>query len=356
MSEATRDGLMEELDQALETAPQAWEMQPEAIDTHELMRDRSKRRAFLQRMGVAGMGVAAVSLLSGCNDDDDDNGAPSPGSTATPSGTANGTATPNGTATATAQPTATARPGIDQRNFPGIIGQNINQVVFNFVLAHEYGEVDLYRQALNIASGLPIRTPLQVSRSYALRIPAGGLNEASGQAAADGFLFLRSQAFVELSHQEYLIALVRQLGGTPQPPNPGGYRFVGGPPSTLRGALSAILAVEENGQRGALGASPFLTTLELIAIGGQLLSIESRHQAALQHTLGLNPGPRRNPQDLLVTPNYPSPDTFEYYRTPPSAIAIDAPYKRPGTEAANITGPSGPNVGTSTGATGTGNA
>ena len=339
---------MEELDQALETAPQAWEMEPEPIDTHDLMRDRTKRRVFLQRMGVAGMGMAAVGLLNGCNGSDDDGG-PNP----QPTATAGGSATPGGTAQATAQPTATIRPGVDQRNFPGIIGQNINQVVFNFVLSHEYGEVDLYRQALNIASGLPIRTPLRTSNSYALRIPPGQLNAASGQAAADGFLFLRSQAFVELSHQEFLIALVRQLGGTPQPPNPGGYRFVGGPPSTLRLALSAILAVEENGQRGALGASPFLTTLDLIAIGGQLLSIESRHQAALQHTLGLNPGPRRNPQDLLVTPNYPSPDTFEYYRTPPVAIQIDAPYKRPGTEAANITGPSAPNgpsgIGTDTG-------
>lgn len=295
--------MYDEIDSGTEEAIFQLPEKGEELIAQEIRHDGLKRRAFLQRMAAAGLGCAAVSLLGGCN------------------GGSSGGSGPN--------PNPNPGDGVfDPRNFPGIIGRNINETVMNFTLSHEHLEVDLYRQALNIAAGLAVNTPLDPARNYTLSIAPGNLNADSGQAAQDGMTFLRNQAFVETAHRDFLIASVRSMGGTPQPPNPDGYQFPNGPGNTLRDLLANILVLEQNGQRGLLGGAPFLTTLNLIQTAATLHSVECRHIAALKHTIGRPPGPEREADDLLVTPNYPSPDTFEYYRTPPTVIARDRPYMR----------------------------
>lgn len=273
----------------------------------EMMKSPLQRRAFLRRMGSAGLGVAATSLvggtlLAGCNGDND-SGGPSP------SPTAGGTPSPTGT------------PGsgtsFDPQNFPGIVGNDINEVVLNFALALEILEADLYRQALNVASGKAISAPLNSNQnSYQLAISPGSLSPSSGQATADAFMFLKQFTFVEAAHRDFLRTAIRSLGGTPQPPNPGGYKFPNGPGNDLKTILSNLIPLEETGVRAYLGAAPFLTDLGLIQTAATIFSTEARHSAVINDALGRDPGPTPMPGDQKVTPNYPSPNTFEYFLQP----------------------------------------
>jgi len=322
------EDLTAELNEALAKAPPMSEMEFDSDpDPQELLRDSVKRRAFLQRMGAAGLGFAAVGLLNGCNGNNDgNNGGPVLSGTATPGGTANGTATPGGTASGTATPSATARPGIDQSNFPGIVGRNINEVVLNYALALENFEADIYRQSLNVASGLAVTTPFSATRNYSLRVPAGAL-APTGQAAQDAFRLLRNITIVEPAHRDFLRTTLRSLGAPIQPPNPGGYQFPGGalPGRDLRTILAQLLPIEENGPRAYLGAAPFLTTLGLIQTAGTIYSVECRQAASIADTLGRVPGPVRMAFDKGAAPVYPSEDTFEYFRSPSDVLTKIVP-------------------------------
>ncbi len=284
----------------------------------ELMKSPLQRRAFLQRMSSAGLGVAAASLLggtllSGCNDDDDDGGPVVP----TPS------------------PTATTGPGgVDPQNFPGIIGRNINEVVLNYALSLEIIESDLYRQALNRASGKPLETPLNRDPgTYTLAIAPGSLNPNSGQAASDAFEFLKLVTYNEASHREFLRTTIRSLGGTPQPPNPTGYRFPDGPGNDLRTILLNIGNQEEIGQRAYLGAAPFLTDLGLVQAAATIHSVECRHAAVIGDAVGRDPGPLPMAGDRKVVDNYPSPNTFEYFLPPREVLQLVPRYFNPRTTA-----------------------
>jgi len=270
-------------------------------------------------MGAAGLGVAAAGLFAGC-------GGSSNG------GAANPTATPAGTPAGTPGPTAgpTARPGVDQTNFPGISGSNINEVVLNFALALEILEADLYRQALNKASGRALNAPLEgTPGSYSLRISPGSLSARSGQAAADAFDFLRQFTFVEAAHRDFLRTAIRSLGGTPQPANPGGYKFPtanGDPGNDLRAILNNLIPLEETGVRAYLGAAGFLTNLGLLQTAATIFSTEARHSAVINDSLGRLPGPTPMPGDQRVVDTYPSPDTFEYFLDPPVVLQRIRPY------------------------------
>jgi len=304
----------EELQEALEGAPELHQLEMNSSFTaQEMLQSPSKRRAFLQRMGLAGMGVAAIGLLNGCNGDDD--GGPIVNPTATP-----GT-TPSGT------PAATTQPGIDQTNFPGIVGSNINFVVLNYALALETLEADLYRQALNVASGLSVGTALSPSRTYSLKVPAGGINTRAGSAAV-AFKYLRDFSFVEAAHRDFLRIAIRSLGGTTQPANPGGYQFPGGrtPGTNLRSILASLLPLEETGVRAYLGAASFLTDLNLIQTAASIYSTEARHSAIVADAIGRLPGPVPQAGDKRVTPTYPSPDTFEYFLDPATVLNAIKPF------------------------------
>lgn len=276
----------------------------------EMLQSPMRRRAFMARMGAAGLGVAAAglfsgSLLAGCGGGNGGGGPLVPGVTPTPGGG-----------------------GVfDQTNFPGILGRNINEAVLNFALTLEILEADLYRQALNKASGKPLDAPLGAESSYTLRISPGALSAASGNAAADAFLFLKQFTFIEAAHRDFLRAAIRAGGGTPQPPNPKGYAFPGGDPgSDLRIIIGNILPLEETGVRAYLGAAGFLTDLNLVQTAATIFSTEARHSAVLSDSLGFDPGPRKMAGDQQVVAGQPSENTLEYFLTPPVVIQRASAY------------------------------
>jgi hypothetical protein len=256
------------------------------------------RRGFLNRMAAAGLGAAAVSLI-GC------------GSTQESiPGTGVDTNANGGTTNY-----------YDAANFPGISGNSENAVVLNFALTLEYLEADLYRQALNFASGRSLDTALDSAPGgYSLAI---GTSLDSASAAA-GFAYLQQFAYVEAAHRDFLIAAVQSLGDTPVSGNANGYQADFG--TTLESALTAILGLEEEGVRAYLGAAGFLTDLGLVQIAASIYSTEARHSAALHAVLGQNVGPAPMANDLKVTPTYPHPDTFEYYQTPAVVLQVASAY------------------------------
>ena len=215
------------------------------------------RRAFLQRMGAAGLGVAAIALLDGCgggNNNNNNNGG----------------------------------------NFPvsSIPGRNNNEKVLNFALTLEILEADLYRQALNIAAGKPVGADLSAPGDYTLAVGSGL------SATQAGFAYLRDFAFVEAAHRDFLDAAIRQGGGTPVQRNAKGYQFPASAGisanSSLKDLLTAIYPLEEEGVSAYLGAAPFLTDLGTLQTAVTIYSTEARHSAAIAYILGIDTGPQKN--------------------------------------------------------------
>lgn len=270
------------------------------IDLEEILSSAMNRRAFLGRMSAAGLGVAAAALLAGCG-----------GSSHNNSGSGGG----GGFA--------------DQKNFPGIPGNNENTVVLNYALTLETLEADLYRQAINLAAGKPLATPAPVNndyRSYSLAVGGGGL---SGENAAAGFLYLQQYAAVEAAHRDFLRTA---LGGAAVPANAKGYKLGVPVGSDLKTILTTIRAVEEQGVRAYLGAAGFLTDPGLVQTASTIYTTEARHSSAMNYILGLDTGPQpgsngQSPStDQKVTSSYPSPNAFEYYNTPTQVLAFVKPF------------------------------
>lgn len=275
------------------------------------------RRAFLQRMGAAGLGVAAIALLDGCG-----------GGGNNPFSGDNGGGGNNGGG------------GTGTGSFPvNLPGRNTNEQVLNFALTLELLEADLYRQALNIAVGLPTTTPLQASPSaYAApTVAAGGINGAAA------FAYLRDFAFVEDAHVEFLQTA---LSGAPQVTrNAKGYTFGPlAPPAnpTLKDLLTSIYPLEEEGVSAYLGAAPFLTDLGLVQTAVSIYSTEARHSAAIAYILGLDTGPSQSPANGVgarqkvqlrgTTLPYRGPNNesdtenvFEYFIPPTTVVQNIAP-------------------------------
>jgi len=203
--------------------------------------------------------------------------------------------------------------------FAGIPGDTINEQVLNFALTLEILESDLYRQALNIASGLPVDNALNINpKVYQLKVGGGGLNAASTQS---GYLYLKQFAYVESAHREFLIAAITAAGFAPAQKNPGGYKFPTKPQTDMKSILTQILPLEETGVRAYLGALPYLTDLGLAQVAGSIYSTEARHSAAVSISLGLHAGPTPEPGDLTVVPNPVGTNTFEYYLQPRTVVA-----------------------------------
>jgi hypothetical protein len=259
--------------------------------------DPVSRRAFMARMTAAGLGTVAAFALTGCDGDS------------------------SGSSTGIPDPT----------NFPGITGRSVTEAVLNYALTLEILEADLYRQALNIASGKPITDPLAASpNSYSLTIAPGAL--ANSTAA---FLYLRDFAFVEAAHRDFLTAAIQSSGGTPVPRRANGYKFAtanGQPGNDLATILTNILPLEETGVRAYLGAAEFMAfntnaDKNLVATAVAIHSTEARHSAAIAYVLNPtdNPGPKFLANDRRVTDganaaNTPSEDTFQYFLPPPVVL------------------------------------
>jgi hypothetical protein len=225
---------------------------------------------------------------------------------------------------APSSPTLTGGPTDGATQFKGIPGSTINAQVLNFALTLEILESDLYRQALNLASGMPMDNELNTNASvYKLAVGGGGLNAAFTQA---GYLYLKQYAYVEAAHRMFLISAITAAGITPAVKNPGGYVFPNPPAANIKSILTQILPLEETGVRAYLGALPYLTDLGLAQTAGSIYSTEARHSAVVNYTLGNDPGPAKRSGDLTVVPNPVGTDTYEYYLAPSTVIAAIKPF------------------------------
>lgn len=259
----------------------------------KIMRDPHSRRAFLARMGAAGLGVAAASVLQGCGG----------GSSSTITNTS---------------------------RFPiRVPGKNDNIKILNYALTLEILEADLYRQALNLATGRDLGAALETNRS--LYTPDSGVSNLGAFNAA-GFAYLRDFAYVEAAHRDFLDFTIRALSDTPVVRNPKGYKFSTTPSKDLRAILQAILPLEETGVRAYLGASAFFTdfpnSAALVQAAVGIYSTEARHSAAIQYILGNDIGPNAgepgvpasNRLNGLPYTDQGLGDTFEYSATPDQVI------------------------------------
>ncbi len=266
----------------------------------KIQRDMVSRRAFLARMGAAGLGVAAVSMLHGCGGG---------GSSNSVSNTS---------------------------RFPiSVPGKNDNVKILNYALTLENLEADLYRQALNYATGRALTAPLEANSS-AYTPDAGVSNLGSFNAA--GFAYLRDFAYVEAAHRDFLSTTILSLGDTPVPPNPKGYAFVTTPDKNLRAILQAILPLEETGVRAYLGASAYFVdfpnSAALVQAAVGIYSTEARHSAAIQYILGNDIGPNGGELGVpsstrlngLPYTDQGLGDTFEYFSTPQQVIRAVNPF------------------------------
>ncbi|MGI4789273.1 MAG: ferritin-like domain-containing protein [Janthinobacterium lividum] len=266
------------------------------IDSPDFLRDAVSRRTFLARMTAAGLGTAAAALIGGCG------GSNGGGST-----------TPGTGLTSFA----------DQKNFPGIPGANENVVVLNYALTLETLEADLYRQALNIAAGLPIATalPADVS-SYSQAVGNGSLSPALAPVA---FLYLQQYAGVEAAHRDFLRAAIASKGGTPVPANPKGYNIGLAAGTDLGTIMTLIRTVEETGVTAYLGAAGFLTDATLVQIAASIYTTEARHSAGVNYVLGLPTGPTGAAGGAQPAPGV-VPGEFEFAQTPKAVLAAVKPF------------------------------
>lgn len=255
--------------------------------------DPVSRRSFLQRMGAAGLGIAAISLLEGCGGGSGSGGLGSGGTSG---------------------------------SFPlaSVPGRNDIEKTLNFALILETLEADLYRQALNLATGRQRTAPLGANASgYTRTVSGGGLSEVD---AREGFQYLAQFAFVEAAHRDFLRVAISSLGARPIGPTTGGYTFGSTVNPDMKSILTALYPLEETGVRAYLGAAGFLASnLSLTTTAVSIYSTEARHSAAIAYIIKPDRDPGPDPTDVPGSQRvqlngsaiaYPSPNTFEYFLTP----------------------------------------
>ena len=298
-------------------------------ELEKVLQSESSRRAFITRMSAAGLGAAAMALLAGCGSGSGTS--PAPGNVFLPN-------------VPTPSPSATPPTFFDPANFPNIKGRNYTEVVLNYALTLEIIEADLYRQALNIASGRAVGTaldsnpPASGTGNYSLRVSPGNLGSS---AVAPGFLYLAQYAYVEAAHRDFLRTVLSGIGGAPVM-NVRPIDFTSALGNSLESILSLLYGVEETGVRAYLGAAPFLpaTTqaeLGVITTAVAIHSTEARHSAGIAYVLNKNTGPiysipgvttGKRVTDKVAAP-YGSPfseNTFQYYSDPATVIAAVTPF------------------------------
>ncbi len=249
------------------------------------------RRGLLTRAALAGAGLAAAGLLA-------------------PRAEASG------------KPVLNLINVPDNGHLPGIPGRNANERVLNYALTLETLEADLYRQALNLASGKPLDTPLAADTSaLTLVVPAGNI---TADNAVIGFRYLADFAAVEAAHRDFLRAAITQMGGTPVGPNPGGYHADFGP--NLETILTVIRTAEETGVRAYLGAAKFINDLKITQTAASIYSTEARHSAAINYVLGLDTGPTRMRTDSQAIYNESGDNNFEHWLTPEQVLTAVRPF------------------------------
>jgi hypothetical protein len=261
-------------------------------DFDKILNDPVSRRAFLTRMTAVGLGAAAVALL-----------APE-------------------AAQASGKQVLELINIPDDGSIPGIKGRNKTEQVLNYALTLETLEADLYRQALNLAAGKSLDTPLPTDvSSYTLSVAPGPVTSRN---AALGFLYLQEFAAVEAAHRDFLRAAISGMGGTPVEANPGGYKADFG--DTLYSILAVIRTVEETGVRAYLGAAQFINDFNVTQTAASIYSTECRHSAAINYVLGVDAGPSRMRSDQQAVFNEGATNNFEHWLTPTQVITMVKPF------------------------------
>lgn len=249
------------------------------------------RRTLLTRAAMAGLGVAAVGLLAPAAD-------------------------------ASGKPLLELINIPDNGNMPGIKGHGANERVLNYALTLETLEADLYRQALNLAAGKSLDTPLPDDTSgYTLTVPYSGM---IADNAVLGFRYLQEFAPVEAAHRDFLRGAISAMGGTPVSPNPGGYHADFG--SSLGSILNVIRTVEETGVRAYLGVAKFINDIKITQTAASIYSTEARHSAAINYVLGYDIGPSRMRTDSQAVFNEGGDNNFEHWLTPEQVIDAVKPF------------------------------
>jgi hypothetical protein len=211
----------------------------------------------------------------------------------------------------------------DDGRFPGIPGKNETQRALNYALTLETLEADIYRQALNQASGKPLSTPLPAdASSYALTIPTGGLSDLNAQL---GFTYIQQFAAVEAAHRDFLRTAISSMNFEPVGANPGGYTVDFGA-GDLLSVLYVLRNVEETGVRAYLGAAQFISSTEVIQVAASIYSTEARHSAALNLIVGLPVGPSRRSHDSQAVFDEHGDNNFEHWQTPTQVLTSVQPF------------------------------
>lgn len=207
-------------------------------------------------------------------------------------------------------------------NFNAFPGRSKDERILNYALTLEILEADLYRQALNLASGKPSSTPLDPSgKGYALTIDPGGLSPAKASA---GFQYLVDFSAVEAAHRDFLSAVITGAGGTPVSPNPAGYTANFG--TDLQQILTLIRDVEETGVRAYLGAAQFIKNLDTLQTAATIYSTEARHSAVINRAIGLDAGPSRERLDSAAVFDEHGDNNFEHWQTPQQIVRTVTPF------------------------------
>ena len=266
-------------------------------DIETLRRSATDRRAFLTRMSAAGLGAAAVALLAGCD-----------GSSSSNNGSGNSTPSLSDTRAAfVLSGTVTGGAAVP------VPGATQNAIVLNYALTLETLEADLYRQALNAASGRLLTAALDGTTptgnqtaalssttptgnntgSYTLAVGPGTIPSAFQQAA---FLYLVQFAYVEAAHRDFLNLTIGPAASPLQGPTKTYKLPTGTDATTLSGILSAILPLEEIGVRAYLGAGKYVQDNATLQTAVSIYSTECRHSASIEYLLdptGATIGPRQ---------------------------------------------------------------
>ncbi len=211
----------------------------------------------------------------------------------------------------------------DNGSFPGIPGGSSTQKVLNYALALETLEADIYRQALNLASGKSLDTALPADTSgYTLSAPTGDLIPVHAQLA---FTYLQEFAAVEAAHRDFLRGAITAMKFKPINPNPGGYKVDFGA-GDLRSITMVLRNVEETGVRAYLGAAQFITSTDLIQTAASIYSTEARHSAILNLILGLPVGPSRETMDSVAILTEHGDNNYEHWQTPTQILDTVKPF------------------------------
>jgi hypothetical protein len=188
--------------------------------------------------------------------------------------------------------------------------------VLNYALALEIFEADIYRQSLNVR----VRPACRNAAALGRLVLAGDCARRPGRdgpVVSDTFTFLRNITFNETAHRDFLRTACARWARRSRRPTPAATSSPTAPAPEGRCATSwPACCPSKRTARAPTSEPPAFDHAEPDPDCGHHYSVECRQAALIADTIGRTPGPVRMEFDQQVTDNYPSEDTFEYFRTP----------------------------------------